>query len=254
MRHLLNLFFVLVLAWGGSFSLSAQTKVKPKVTPVVKQRPAVLKIDSAVLKVRKFSAEALHNYSLDKAFIYDNAVAEHQSWWDRFWNFIWELIRRLFGGRNLPNGNFGFLKYLIGGVLLAGIVFAVFKLTGLDLRIFIGKSKAVEVPYYESLENIHEIDFDEEIRQAIDQGNYRLAVRLLYLQTLKRLNDLEVIYWQPEKTNETYVNEVQDPKKKADFKGLTRQFEYIWYGDFSIDASHFIQIRDNFQQFNSKGQ
>lgn len=82
--------------------------------------------------------------------------------------------------------------------------------------------------------------------------NYRLAVRLLYLQTLKHLSDKEIIDWQPNKTNLAYVAEVQNGQGYEEFTPLTHQFEYVWYGDFKLDKSAYEHIQLAFQQFNNR--
>jgi hypothetical protein len=106
------------------------------------------------------------------------------------------------------------------------------------------------LPYSESLENIHDINFDGEIEKAVTQHNYRLAVRLLYLRCLKQLSDAELIKWQIDKTNSAYINELSNQEQRKVFKTLTLQFEYVWYGEFAIDAPVFKNINTLFQDFN----
>jgi hypothetical protein len=64
-----------------------------------------------------------------------------------------------------------------------------------------GKSSSSKKRVNELNENIHEIDYDQDIKEAIAAGNYSLAVRLLYLQTLKTLSDNALIKWNINKTN-----------------------------------------------------
>jgi hypothetical protein len=113
----------------------------------------------------------------------------------------------------------------------------------------LGKSRKTPLAYTESTENIHEINFDEEIEKAIASHNYRLAVRLLYLRSLKQLSDNGLIQWQPEKTNSVYVYELNNPSVRQSFVSLTRQFEYVWYGGFNIDGAAFGNINQLFQNF-----
>ena len=142
------------------------------------------------------------------------------------------------------------IKYIFIAAGLAAIVLLVFKLAGIDmLHIFRRRSMQAEVPYSESLENIHEINFDAEIEKAIAQHNYRLAVRMLYLRCLKQLSDADLIKWQIDKTNSTYINELNNTEQRKVFKTLTLQFEYVWYGEFIIDAAVFKNINTLFQDF-----
>lgn len=250
MRYLLRIFFTLFVFFPGIISAAP----KDPAGTVLRSKPAVLKQDSTVLAPAKFNAEALERYSKDQAFIYDDVVAPKASWWDKFWATVWAIIRSIFGDgpTEMPHTDTRPLRYIFMGVLIVAVVFIVMKFKGIDFRLFAGRSAAVAVPYYESAEDIHTLSFDDEIALALEQKNYRLAVRLLYLQTLKYLNDQGMIHWQPEKTNEMYVNEVQDVQRKTVFKRLTRQFEYVWYGDFAIDAERYDQLSRSFKQFNAR--
>lgn len=209
---------------------------------------ALLKNDSSAVVLRNFDLQKIKDYRTQKEFLYDEQLPINTNWWDRFWRWIWDLITAAM--ENRYSGDF--IKYLVIAIIVALVIFAVIKLIGLDLKIFTGKSKAVDVPYDESLENIHEINFIEEIEKAVGNGNYRLAVRLLYLRSLKLLSDRELIHWQPDKTNQAYVDELADQDRKEQFKVLTLQFEYIWYGDFAVDKDGFKAIKGNFERFNVK--
>ena len=116
--------------------------------------------------------------------------------------------------------------------------------------LFPKKAQSSDLDYATLEENIHEIDFDLAVEDAVNQRNFRLAVRLLYLQTLKRLTDSGQINYKPDKTNRKYVHELTNKPFQADFEALTRQFEFVWYGDFPVDEIQFGQIRQQFQQFN----
>ena len=209
--------------------------------------PVQLKTDSVKITPRSFDLQQIKEYKARKDFIYDD-TAPAESLWDRFWRWFWSWI-----GRFLNNGyTGGWMRYLVIAAAVALLIFVAIKLSGIDLKIFTRKSKAVDVPYTESLDNIHEIDFEQEIDKAIAAGNYRFAVRLFYLYSLKLLNDGALINWQPEKTNQTYVAELADQDRKRQFGQLTIQFEYIWYGEFFIDKENFNQVKISFDQFNQQ--
>ncbi|TZF85664.1 DUF4129 domain-containing protein (plasmid) [Pedobacter sp. BS3] len=211
------------------------------------QKPQKFIVDSTNVTVRHFNRASLTEYRLQKEFRYDaQAVDAGLSWWERFWLRIWQMINSI----SIGQGTGSALKYILLIIGVSAIVFLAIKFFGLDLKLFIGKPEDIPVPYEESLENIHEISFADEIEKAVQLHNYRLAVRLLYLHALKKLHDSGVIRWQSDKTNSAYVNEIKNPAKREQFSLLTRRFEYIWYGDFPVDQATFGQIHSAFQQFN----
>jgi hypothetical protein len=93
-------------------------------------------------------------------------------------------------------------------------------------------------------------DADSLLHNAIKNGNYRLAVRYLYLQLLKRLSEKKFIEINGNKTNYEYVNEVRKHKFANEFASLTLQYEYVWYGEYPVDERLFEQIQSGFTQFN----
>lgn len=239
------IFFLLILA---SFTVAANTPpVQKKV--VIKTVPKTLKVDSSNISYRQFNKAAIDNYANDPEFNYYKTAKYQPSLWERFWNWFWNLIGRLFQkGQNSGGGSI--IKYLLIVAVVAGVIFLIIKLTGADLsNIFSREPKQAAMPYSESLENIHEISFDTEIENALAQRNYKLAVRLLYLASLKQLNDARLIHWQIDKTNKAYLDELNNADQRQSFAVLTRQFEYVWYGNFPVDGHSFQNIRTLFIDF-----
>ena len=95
-------------------------------------------------------------------------------------------------------------------------------------------------------EDIHGIDFEKEISDAVTADNYRLAVRLLYLQTLKKLSDAGLIAWRIDKTNFSYLNELKQADFYLSFQRLTTQFENNWYGHLPLDKSEYSEVSREF--------
>ena len=215
-----------------------------------KKVPAKVKTDASKIEVKKFYANAIKIYRQDKDFNYNGEATGQPSFWDRFWNWLWNL---LFGWIGKTTFGGVIMKYFLLGLSIALLVYVVFKSLGINaVQMLRGEATKINVPYSESLENIHEINFDNEIERAISQHNYRLAVRLLYLKCLKQLSDSHLIQWQIDKTNSAYIYELTDPMQKQTFGRLTRQFEYVWYGDFPIDKEAFSNINSLFQSFKTQ--
>ncbi|HKG69709.1 MAG TPA: hypothetical protein VKA92_12630, partial [Segetibacter sp.] len=82
--------------------------------------------------------------------------------------------------------------------------------------------------------------------------NFRLATRLLYLQSLKILSDKGYIQWQLNKSNNDYIREVTGKPWHSLFKKLTYSFEYTWYGEMNLANDEFQNLQVQFQQFNNQ--
>lgn len=98
-------------------------------------------------------------------------------------------------------------------------------------------------------ENIFEINFEKEIQKAINVSDYRLAVRLLYLRTLRDLALCNLINYTHEKTNSDYLFQLADSSRYAHFFRLTRHFDYTWYGHFPLSQEGFSVIQNEFNSF-----
>ncbi|MNE89866.1 hypothetical protein D3C80_1873230 [compost metagenome] len=96
------------------------------------------------------------------------------------------------------------------------------------------------------------MDFDKLIADAVESRNYRLAVRLYYLKTLKELNNRSLITWKPEKTNHNYITELSAVHLKEGFQQMTHQFEFVWYGEFDLAENDFNSIRHSYQSFHQQ--
>ena len=98
-------------------------------------------------------------------------------------------------------------------------------------------------------DNIFEINYQREIDKAVSNGNYRFAVRLMFLRLLKNLSDKKVIHYKQDSTNFDYLLQLHPTKYYHDFFRLTRNYEYSWYGQFDIDPEKFSLIRKDFENF-----
>ncbi len=98
-------------------------------------------------------------------------------------------------------------------------------------------------------ENIQEMDFGSLIQSAVQQKQFRLAVRLQYLHTLRILSELHYIDWQLNKTNFSYLIEMKDRPSSEVFVDLTNIFEWIWYGDFQIQEFDYNGYSEKFELY-----
>lgn len=100
-------------------------------------------------------------------------------------------------------------------------------------------------------ENIFSLNYHNLIQKAEKEKAYRIVIRLLFLQTLKLLNDASVILYQPDYTDLQYLQQLHQTKYYKEFFKLTNSYEYVWYGKFDISESQYTIMKNNFLKFQS---
>jgi hypothetical protein len=203
---------------------------------------------TTIIEVRSFSSAALDVLKKDQSFQYDNAKEPTMSLWDKFWGWFWWKVRELFEtkrGRTTV-----WAVFIVLGALVLG--YAVYKIRKMNRAGVFVRGNGSGLDYKVGHEDIHQISFNEAIEEAIGNKNFRLAVRLLYLQTLKTLADRNLIDWRINKTNSDYVKEVAEKPWQALFSKLTIQFEYAWYGETNVNADRFETLRQAFKQLHNQ--
>ncbi|HZH65048.1 MAG TPA: hypothetical protein VEY10_09150 [Flavisolibacter sp.] len=98
-------------------------------------------------------------------------------------------------------------------------------------------------------EDIFVLEYEREISKALDTANYRLAVRLWYLRTLKELSQRNLIIYSHEKTNSDYLYGLRGGRYYQGFFKLTRSFEYTWYGGFPVSQQDYAVMQQDFTSF-----
>lgn len=235
-------FFLLLLFFSADW-FSAPLRAQARAP---KSRAVVLPADSAIRSVRRPEAVRWEELRTDRDFQYGQDVTPPSTFLDRLWSQIKEwFFNWLFGPENQTTRDW--LTVVFVAVVLG---FAAYKIWQMDKRgVFARRGTSLEVPYEVRSENIHTIPFDEEIAESVRNRNYRLAVRLYYLKILKDLSDRDLIHWQLDKTNHAYVHELEKTALKAEFERITSQFEYVWYGHFSLNEPQFATLRAEFDAF-----
>ncbi|HMJ68307.1 MAG TPA: DUF4129 domain-containing protein [Cyclobacteriaceae bacterium] len=117
----------------------------------------------------------------------------------------------------------------------------------LNPRIKKAKITDITVP----VENIEEVDIEGLLKQALANGDFRLAVRVHYLLLLKKLNQAEFIIWKKDKTNRDYLSELYGRDTVYDdVRKLTLAYELVWYGERGVSHDSFQRISGEFESVN----
>lgn len=166
------------------------------------------------------------------------------------WNrFITWLLNLLFGESNHENRIF--LQWAFIWVLvIAGALLAVWLFRRSEFGSFLrGNTRHSEFNFADVEEDLTGIDFDKKIGKAKEETDYRMAVRWLYLKQLYLLSLKNQIAWQPYKTNMDYEYELAKSVHKQSFKDISKIYEYVWYGKYSVNSQSFQSLEQTFKQF-----
>jgi len=146
----------------------------------------------------------------------------------------------------------GFLKVIPILVILIAVFLIARALINNEGSWFVGKStnKAIEKLELIDEEIIQNSNLEELLSAAIQQKDFRLAIRYQYLITLKTLSVNNFISLDKDKTNSDYLSEIQTKKHQKEFSYLAYIYDYVWYGQFSITASDFNDLQQSFIHYN----
>lgn len=202
------------------------------------------------LELRDFDEQKIEAYKKSRDFMYDREPPGKTPW-ERFWQW---LMRHLDNWLSDSKAGYVFDNYVKYLLIVAVVLVVVKLLLKANLNaLFFRRANANKMLGHEVLdENIHEMDFDGLVERAITERDYRKAVRLYYLKTLKQLTDKGLLDWQINKTNYDYQLELEKTVHFQPFRELSLLFDYVWYGEMPIDKEQFGGIRDSFVQFQRK--
>ncbi|WP_422008374.1 DUF4129 domain-containing protein [Roseivirga pacifica] len=182
--------------------------------------------------IRSFDESQLNELRQDSNYQYELVKPEPENFISRLWNRITNWFYSLFS-----NGTTGDVLEILFYVLLAtAFIYFLIKVFGVEVStIFKPAKKPTTLDYQVDEEAIHEIDFDKEIKTALQAGNYRFAIRLIYLLSLKRASDAGLVNLMQGKTNREYLYELSGKPIEAEFTELSYLFDYTWYGHFEAN-------------------
>ncbi|MBO3699483.1 DUF4129 domain-containing protein [Roseivirga sp. E12] len=196
------------------------------------------------IEIREFDQEKLSEYQQDKNFQYELPKPEREGILERIWRWLQEWYASVIGTG--PTANIIDILFRIG--LFAAFVFFIIKIFGIEVTTVFKPTKAQKLPYQVSEEQLLGIDFEQEIANAIQQKQWRFAVRLTYLHALKLLAEAEWLTVKKGKTNRDYLYELSGKNIEKDFERLSFIFDYTWYGHFEASDVILEEAKDHFDK------
>ena len=144
---------------------------------------------------------------------------------------------------------FGWVKYVLITMLVALVVFLLVKIISAKDNNRVGDAE-ISYERLEELEgNLEEADLQKFLKNALASGDYKLALRVLYLISLKEMEQKNWIIYRKDKTNLNYVMEMTSRPEVSQFARLTQAFELVWYGDLDFDKKEYELIQPPFMAY-----
>ena len=188
-----------------------------------------------------YDAKKIADYQNDSRFDYLSQLdLPDYTWFDVVARWFNRLINTVFSGKFEQQVTTPFLIFIFLLILFATLFFLYKKRP----ELFIRSKKTAPLPYSIEEENIRKIDFEQEIASALQNRDYRLTIRLLYLQTLRFLSDNNLIDWQIHKTPMEYLYEITDQEMRQPFRVFTNHFLHVRYGNYPASFELYETMLD----------
>ena len=210
-----------------------------------------LQYDERKIVKKDITAQDIEVYKNDPDFNYEVVQNNAPEWWIAFKNWAGNVLLRFFEwlfGVNKASGVLSLFLEVLPYVLLVVLVFILIKFfLNVNARaISYAKKNQAAVAMSEEEHIIKNEDIQQLIQEALANDNYRLAVRYYYLYLLQIMTERELINWEIQKTNEDYLNELEQEHLQHPFRKITRLYDYIWYGEFPIDQEKYQKAENSF--------
>jgi hypothetical protein len=201
--------------------------------------------DTTGIQIRLPDAKNMADYRDQKAFNYERKRGNN-SFLLMIRQWLLDKIGRLF----ILFNHAGRIELLLAIMIALAVIAVILRINDINpIALFRRKNRTLQPVFDTGKENIAGMDFPLLIGQAANQGNYRLAVRYHYLQTLAMLATAGQIQHRDEKTNREYISELGNSETRKIFSRLVFGFEFIWYGEFVPDQDQYLRLSAAFVSF-----
>jgi hypothetical protein len=192
-------------------------------------------------KFTKKDIDSLTKILADPRFQWAEAKPSPLSeWWGNFWNKLFEWLNRLFGDSSssvslsIPGGRI--LLTWVLTILLAGILVYAGRGLWKDL---VGQAE-LEEGWADGAETLTSETAFQRASVLSGDGDYRTAVRYLYLSSLLLLDERGLLRFDRSRTNHEYLRSLSGaPLLAKPLRAVIDIFDRVWYGFEQIDQATY---------------
>ncbi len=154
-------------------------------------------------------------------------------------------------GSGFEWSKFSFLKYLVLLLIVAILVYVLYRLYGQSAFEFSGTKttkKLLHLNEEDLEERFLEMNLEKLLKQAIDQENWKMVIRLRFLQILKILVDQEKVRWHADLTNRQISYQLPSKTRKG-FTYLVSIYEMSWYSNAKVNRAFYDKVKSKFDHY-----
>lgn len=190
--------------------------------------------------IRKVSNDQVKSYKLNPDYAYANDPE------------YWEKQKLQNPGMNFSFLNNPQLRWSVLFCMITAIFFVIYQLAIESSRNWFSRSAKQNnsVSGVNPLKlNWDEMDYDDAIRKYQEKGNYRLAVRMMYLRLIHTISQKKGIQILGSSTNAEITRAFGKNPQAEEFRFLATAYEYIFYGEFLPKQELFDLLKNKFDAF-----
>jgi uncharacterized protein DUF4129 len=202
---------------------------------------------TAPVTLRTIPDSTMHRFKNDDDFAYandpaywtkksdgDNGEAGKSNW----------LLRTL--SAILQSKGFKYFFFLLLAAILG---YALYKIMAENNWRIFERSSSKSRPGAGQEEEIAAEDLEGNLRKALQDKDFRMSVRYLFLKSLYLLNDQGMIRLRLQATNREYMDEMKTYPQARSFQYLENAYDHVWYGGFPLTEQQFEWLHQYFQDF-----
>ena len=199
-------------------------------------------------ELREYVDAELDKYRVLDEYNYGTNPKSETSLWQKLLMMLRDWLQPDENSTGLVWKGVTILFYLFIGIGGCWIVYLF--LQGNYQELFLKSEEQDPIELSEVDENVDEQTLQSMLDKAVENEEFRVSIRILYLIALRQMDDKQLIQWKLGKTNFDYYNELKSLELKEQFFALTNTYEYIWYGDFELDnKEEFTSYESSFNSF-----
>jgi hypothetical protein len=183
---------------------------------------------------------------------FGESTAQTPQWWTDFWNWVGRVLEALL--RPLTNvqpaaGTTTALVVAAIGVLL---------LVGIGLYLFLGLRRSLvrgaQIQAADVEDGLTAREASDQAGELIRSGDYRAAVRSLYLAALLWLDERGALRYDRALTNREHLERLRDnPELRGRLAPIIATFDNVWYGHAPITPDELATYRAQVEALRREG-